>query len=47
VLPILCFRHVRSLWLATDVLFRPPVPVEFDAPDAPALDANPHEISPR
>jgi uncharacterized protein (DUF983 family) len=47
VLPILCFRHVRSLWLATDVLVRPPVPVEFAAPDAPALDANPHEISPR
>src|SRR5947199_9603233 len=23
-LPLLCFRHVRSLWLATDVLVRPP-----------------------
>ncbi|MCA1668753.1 MAG: DUF983 domain-containing protein [Thermomicrobia bacterium] len=32
-LPLLCFRHVRSLWLATDVLVRPPVTVEFDAPD--------------
>jgi hypothetical protein len=32
-LPILCFRHVRSLWLAIDVLVRPPVAVEFDTPD--------------
>jgi Protein of unknown function (DUF983) len=31
VLPLLCFRHVRSLWLATDVLIRTPVPAEFDA----------------
>lgn len=31
-LPILCFRHVRSLWLAVDVLVRPPVAVEFDPP---------------
>lgn len=36
VLPLLCFRHVRSLWLATDVLVRSPVAVEFDAPDTPA-----------
>ena len=47
VLPLLCFRHVRSLWLATDVLIRPPVAVEFDAPDASALDASQHDISPR
>ena len=32
-LPILCFRHVRSLWLAIDVLIRPPVAAEFDTPD--------------
>ena len=32
-LPIICFRHVRSLWLAIDVLVRPPVAVEFDMPD--------------
>ncbi|MDQ6905314.1 MAG: DUF983 domain-containing protein [Chloroflexota bacterium] len=32
-LPLLCFRHVRSLWLAIDVLVRPPVAVEFDMPD--------------
>jgi uncharacterized protein (DUF983 family) len=47
LLPLLCFRHVRSLWLATDVVVRPPVPVEFDAPGAPARDVNPHETSPR
>ncbi len=34
-LPLLCFRHVRSLWLAIDVLVRSPVAVEFDPPDAP------------
>ncbi len=33
VLPFLCFRHVRSLWLATDVLVRPPVAQEFDTLD--------------
>lgn len=32
-LPLLCFRHIRALWLATDVLARPPVPAEFDAPE--------------
>lgn len=32
-LPILCFRHVRSLWLAIDVLVRPPSAVEFDPPE--------------
>lgn len=35
VLPLACFRHVRSLWLATDVLIRPPVAVEFDVPNTP------------
>lgn len=34
-LPILCFRHVRSLWLAIDVLVRPPAAVEFDTPSSP------------
>jgi uncharacterized protein (DUF983 family) len=34
-LPLLCFRHVRSLWLAIDVLIRPPVAVEFDPTDLP------------
>lgn len=37
-LPILCFRHVRSLWLAIDVLIRPPVAVEFDTPDEASSD---------
>ncbi len=32
-LPILCFRHVRSLWLAVDMLVRPPVASEFTAPE--------------
>jgi len=32
-LPILCFRHVRSLWLAMDALIRPPTAVEFDVPE--------------
>jgi uncharacterized protein (DUF983 family) len=40
VLPLVCFRHVRSLWLATDLLVRPPVPSEFDAPDEPAPSLN-------
>jgi hypothetical protein len=40
VLPILCFRHVRSLWLATDVLVRPPVPAEFDAPEESSPSPN-------
>jgi len=34
-LPILCFRHVRSLWLAINVLVRPPVAVEFDTANTP------------
>ena len=34
-LPLLCFRHVRSLWLAIDVLVRPPVVVEFDTDTPP------------
>ncbi len=32
-LPVLCFRHVRSLWLAVDVRVRPPIAVEFDTSD--------------
>lgn len=35
LVPLLCFRHVRSLWLAIDVLVRPPVAVEFDTDDPP------------
>ncbi len=34
-LPLLCFRHVRSLWLAIDVLVRPPIAVEFDTLNTP------------
>lgn len=33
VLPLVSFRHVRALWLTTDVLVRPPVPAEFDVPE--------------
>lgn len=32
-LPLLCFRHVRSLWLAIDVRVRPPADVEFTLPN--------------
>ncbi len=34
MLPILGFRYSKALWLAVDVVVRPPAPVEF-APDAP------------
>lgn len=47
VLPLLCFCHVRSLWLATDVVIRPPTPAEFDPPDARAASMDVGATTPR
>jgi len=45
VLPLVCFRHVRSLWLATDLLVRPPVASEFDVPEESSPSPNAPEAS--
>jgi hypothetical protein len=47
LLPLLCFRHVRGFWLATDVLIRPPVAVEFDVPEEPSASSDAPEASRR
>jgi uncharacterized protein (DUF983 family) len=47
LLPVAIFPWTKTLYLALDVLFRPPEETEFRAPEEPALNRRARDTAPR